>query len=419
MSKINKNSVHWLPGLRSTLVAGVSIILFAGGNDSHAQQPQESTDPYYTPRTELSQANQPAPKDSSRSSEYVSSIDKPITGASPDHSGLPPLTPKASSPLIDTDSVSSGQLFEQGRVLARVGGYPIFVADLTLEARQILDQHIQDAPESIKQQEMAKLIPRLLPKYIQAKLLYVDVVGDLPETANLEEIMKTASEQFDESVMPKLMEKAGVESQVMLDAHYRALGSSLRRTREAWAENELVKYMVRSKINTDPEVSHREIYDTYISERNEKWSVVARVRWERLAVRLDRFSTRQQAWDALADMGNEVVYGAPLAAVSKRGSHDPMASQGGEQGWTNLGSLADKKLENELFSMALNELSDIRETDRGLEIVRVLDREEAGFISFEKAQPEIRKQLLETKQEAEFQRYADQVRERIPVEIFE
>ena len=241
----------------------------------------------------------------------------------------------------------------------------------------------------------------------------------MPDTANLEDILETASKQFDDEIVPKLMERAGVDSQVMLDAHYRSMGSSLRRTRENWAQNELVKYMVRSKINTDPEVSHREIYDTYISERDEKWTVNARVRWERLAVRFDRFTTRQQAWDALAEMGNEVVYGAPFAAVSKRKSQDPLASKGGEQGWTHLGSLADKNLEKQLFSIPLDELSDILENDRGLEIVRVIEREEAGFISFEKAQPQIRKRLLEMKQEAEFQRYAEKVRERVPVEIFD
>jgi hypothetical protein len=266
---------------------------------------------------------------------------------------------------------------------------------------------------------MIKLIPRLLPKYIQGKLLYADVINGLPETANLEEIMKSAGEQFDEAVLPKLMEKAGVDSASMLDAQYRAMGSSLRRTRQNWAENELVKYMVRSKINTDPEVSHRELHDRWMAERDDKWSVPARVHWERLAVRFDAFKTRQAAWDAMAEMGNEVVYGAPLAAVSRRNSQDPLAGEGGDQGWTSKGSLADKELETLLFSMELNELSDIRESVRGYEIVRVLEREAAAFIPFEKAQPEIRKKLLEEKQQAEFQRYADEVRERIPVEIFD
>jgi parvulin-like peptidyl-prolyl isomerase len=89
------------------------------------------------------------------------------------------------------------------------------------------------------------------------------------------------------------------------------------------------------------------------------------------------------------------------------------------QGWISKGSLADSELDELLFSIDLNELSDIRETSKGYEIVRVLERTDAGYVPFENAQEEIRNQLLDEKRQAEYDRYLNDLRQRIPVEIFE
>ncbi len=418
------------------------IVLFGGicfpGPSGSAQELQETADPYYNPqraglRTADSQKmpprvdgdNQfhrlsPTPQNPGAGGEFRPADSKNRQtdfeeSVGPGESRITPYV----APTEPAESILPGQRFEPGQVLARVGGHPIFVSDLMVEARQIIDQFIENAPESVKQTEMRKLFPRLLPKYIQGKTLYVDVVNDLPEGVKVEDILKSAGEQFDEAVLPELLKQSGVESTALLDAHYRSMGSSLRSTRQNWAENEIVKYMIRSKINVNPEVSHRELFDAYLEEREEKWALPARVRWERLVVRFDRFPSKQAARDAIAAMGNEVVYGAPLAAVAKRSSQGALADEGGMQGWTTRGSLADKELEKLLFTIEPDQLSDIHESARGFEIVRVLERTEAGYVPFEEAQPEIRKKLVDQKREVAFKEYIDSVRERVPVEVFD
>ncbi len=377
---------------------------------SQAQEMRERGDPYFpSPGSRTGEPQRPAPGSFDPGSRN--------NDASPKSTPLPGLT--ASSSSIDSADATPLAEFQPGRILARVADQPIFVADLALEARQLIDEHIQDAPEKIKQQEFEKLIPRMLPKYIQAKALYVDTVNSLPEGAKLSDVLKSAEEQFDESVLPKLVEKSGVESAAMLDAQYRALGTSLRRTRRNWAENELVKYMIRSKLEIDQEISHKEIHDLWLAERDTRWAVPARVHWERISVRLDQFPSRQKAWDALAEMGNTIFFGGSFAAVSKKGSQDPLANEGGDQGWASRGSLADKALEELLFTMPVNELSEIRDTGRGFEIVRVIERTDAGHVPFEEAQREIREKILDERREAAFKKYFDQVASRVPVETFE
>ncbi|MGI9519714.1 MAG: peptidylprolyl isomerase [Pirellulaceae bacterium] len=387
-------------------------------NQCLAQSQPETRDPYFQSSSSNGSGEfRPDNSTPSRTSQLI--------GEAPRNATLQPASysqPIGNQTEESTDEHSEsgpiGTSFEPSRVLARVGGHPIFVSDIAVQARQVIDRFAPSAPESVKQAEMAKLIPRLLPQYIQSKLLYVDVTESLPEGVVLEDVFDSAYEQFDETVLPELMKQTKVNSPALLDAHYRSIGSSLRKIRESWAENELVKYMVSNKIDVDPEVSHREMFEFY-QDHKEDYAFAARVRWEQLMVRFDKFSSRTEARDTLSEMGNEVVYGAPLAAVAKRSSHGFKASEGGQQGWTTQGSLIDTNLDDTLFTIELEKLSDIIQTERGYVIVRVLERTEAGFTAFLEAQSEIRENLLVQKREVAYEEYVNRIRERIPVEIYD
>ncbi len=326
-------------------------------------------------------------------------------------------TPRPTDDLQDNEGFG-GETFEQGRVLARVGGHPIFVADLLVEASQIAEQIAAGAPPEVKAAAKQNLIVQLLPKYIEAKLLFIDVKNGLPEAANFEDIIKSADDQFDEKVLPKMMEAAKVKSPAMLDAHFRALGSSLRKVRRSWSENELVKFVLRDKIQVNAEVSHREMYDYYLEHKSD-YEIKPKVRWEQLMVRFKNFPTRDEALAAIVEMGNEVVYGASLAGVAKKKSQGYEAQNGGQQGWTTKGSLRDKDLDQLLFTIEPGKLSEIIATDQGFHIVRVMERSPEGFVPFAEAQSDIREKLMQAKREAVFREHLAKIRERIPVEIYE
>jgi parvulin-like peptidyl-prolyl isomerase len=121
----------------------------------------------------------------------------------------------------------------------------------------------------------------------------------------------------------------------------------------------------------------------------------------------------------IAEIGNEVVYGAPLDAVARRSSHDFLASEGGQQGWTTKGSLASEALDKALFELPLNELSDVIETPVGFHIVRVLERTEAGAKPFRDAQVEIKETLTNQRNEKRFDDYLTKLRSEIPIELID
>ena len=59
------------------------------------------------------------------------------------------------------------------------------------------------------------------------------------------------------------------------------------------------------------------------------------------------------------------------------------------------GNLADTKLEQKLFTMPVNKLSEVHEGKDALNVVRVIERNEAGRQPFKEVQEEIRAILTE------------------------
>jgi hypothetical protein len=316
----------------------------------------------------------------------------------------------------ETPPASSQEQFEPGRVLAIVGGRPILVGDILYEVNEMIEQHARSAPETIKQAQRQELVPRMLPKFIDHELMYVDTVRGLPEGADIDKITESLGKTFDEEALPKILEKSGVDSPLKFDAQLRAMSSSLRQYRQAWINDQFMKYFVSQKLNADEEISLKQLRD-YYDQHVADFQFPAKARWEQLEVRFDRVPDRKAARRMISEMGNQVVFGAPLDAVAKQHSHDLKAEQGGQQGWVTKGSLAADALDKAIFEIPLNELSDVIETPTGFHIIRVLERTSAGAKPFRDAQVQIKEKLSQAQREKKFEDYITKLRREIPIEV--
>jgi len=97
----------------------------------------------------------------------------------------------------------------------------------------------------------------------------------------------------------------------------------------------------------------------------------------------------------IADMGNQVRAGAPWDAVAKARSEGSTAEDGGGWDWTSQGAMKFKELDEALFNLPIGAMSQILEDDRSVQIVRVIERTEAGVISFQEKQSDIKKLIVE------------------------
>ena len=141
----------------------------------------------------------------------------------------------------------------------------------------------------------------------------------------------------------------------------------------------------------------------------------ARARFEQISVRITPQRSRDQAWNALATMGNDVLEGKPFADIARTRSDGPTASTGGVYDWTNKSSLASKVLDEAIFTLPVGQLSEILEDGGFLHIVRVSERVEAGRTPFIEAQVGIRDNLYMERRKREMDEYLAKLKERTPV----
>jgi hypothetical protein len=315
-------------------------------------------------------------------------------------------------------------IFKPGQIIAWVGDQPIQIGDLMPMVEQIMAAHLaQLDPKVVEQQKAAieqqkdKLMRQALDSAIQTKLLYLDFLRTIPADKKdeiLPKITSRAEEQFLEKQLPEAMEKAQVATQAELEAKLREFGSSIQRQKQSFVERALGQSVLSQKINYEPEITHQAMLDYYYAHSAD-YEIPARARWEKLTVRFDRFSGKQQAWAALGEMGNEVLRGAPLRAVAQRQSQGIDAGDGGYHDWTSRGSLASEVLDQAIFSLPVGRLSDRLEDAEGFHILRVIERTEAGRVPFEQAQVDIKETLRKEHVKEQVNAYVAQLKQEIPV----
>ncbi len=108
--------------------------------------------------------------------------------------------------------------------------------------------------------------------------------------------------------------------------------------------------------------------------------------------------------------------GEDFSEIAKRLSDGTTKEQGGYIGTFKRGELA-KQLEDVVFKMKRNELTDVMETKQGFLVLQVLERYDAGEQPFEKVKNEISDRLYQEKLEPAVREYLKTLREQSYVVI--
>jgi hypothetical protein len=306
------------------------------------------------------------------------------------------------------------QSLETALVVARVGPEVVLESDLlTPKALEWLDKVSPGMqPEQIRELRM-QICQQVIDQHIETLLIYVDACREIPED-KLPEIRKNVDKAFDEQFLPKLMKEANVANSLEYEQQLRAKGQSLDRMRKMFFERGLAQEWMRKNVKTDDEIAHADMIAWYQNHLAE-YDFPAKARFESLTVKTGLKRSRQEGWNLLAAMGNEVLAGREFAEVARARSEGPTADQGGVFDWTNKGSLASKKLDEAIFSLPIGQLSSIIEDETALHIVRVIERTDAGRTPFLEAQVGIKQALYEERQRKASDEYLAKLQGRTPV----
>lgn len=307
---------------------------------------------------------------------------------------------------IRTVSSSSGDqdannLELRGQVAATVNGVPIF-------AEEILEQNYgvkyaagfsamrSQLDENEYTMRLAAAIHNNdgLQTAIQRELLLQSLRKKVPEE-QVKQIYEQINERFAEDRLPEMLKQSNATTEQELEQIFAERGESLKVHRGYYANQMIaMQYMyTKAKPRVDYGKQRKEKYDYYV-EHIDEYKLLAEVEWQELMIAIDGRTPRSKALARAKELRAELNNGADFDELARKNSAGPTASKGGRWGWTTAGSLANEDLEKLLMQIPIGELSDPIVDERGVRVVRVLDRREARTKSFDEVQNDI-KSILE------------------------
>jgi len=299
---------------------------------------------------------------------------------------------------------------EDARILARVGPEVVLVGDVIA---LVVDAQLKDLDEPIPEEYRERILKMALPRAIVTKLMYIEAKREIPEE-NFPHIEKELRGIFYQKGIPQMMKRAKVSTVPELSKKLTDLGTSLEWQQQLFFERALGQQWMSMQVKLDEPVSPEAMLG-YYREHATDYDHPARARWEELMVSFAKSPSREAAYQRLAQLGNQVKDGLPFAEAARRGSDGVTAADGGARDWTTRGSLVSEKLDAALFGLPVGAMSPIVESDVGVHIIRVAERQDAHRTPFADVQEEIRKKIQDGRGDEKVQTYVARLKDSTPV----
>ena len=181
-------------------------------------------------------------------------------------------------------------------------------------------------------------------------------------------------------------------------------------------QSNIENHLLTQRVISSEVGSHININDSEVSKYYEEHKSEY-VRPEQVVLREIEVSTQGKNADELPALKKKaetalkrVQDGEDFGEIAKRFSDGSTKEEGGLLGQYKRGELA-KELEDKVFAMKRNQLTDVMETKQGYLVLQVLEHYDEGQQSLEKVRTEISERLYSTKMEPAMREYLKTLRE--------
>jgi peptidyl-prolyl cis-trans isomerase SurA len=179
----------------------------------------------------------------------------------------------------------------------------------------------------------------------------------------------------------------------------------------------LTQEVIRREVGSHINVSHDEMMKYYEDHKKDF------IRPEQVALSAIEIKTEGKKESEIPELKakaqklhDRVQDGEDFGELAKRFSDGATAQQGGFLGVYKRGELS-KELEDTVFKMKKNEMTDVIETKQGFLVLKVLEHYDEGQQSFDKVENEIQERLYSEKMEPALREYLKTLREQSYVVI--
>ncbi len=293
---------------------------------------------------------------------------------------------------------------EGNRVVATVNGSPLFEAEILERYAEQLSKMREQVPPDQYRKQVEQLIERDLRAHVERKLLSEAMRRSLKkdQQKQIDGFMKKQlQEQLDQ--MKKEMK---VTSTAELDRELQKHGTSLAMVEYQFRNKVMAQQYLATKVKNNQKLSRQDLF-AYYQQHLKDYEFKRRVRWQQILISRANEEQARAKLRILADGLKEARDFGEMAAEISDGLN---AENKGLQDWTNEGSLADEKIEALLFELPIGEPSELIESPRGyFQVVRVVERQNAGHVPFDEVQEKIRLTLLQTDEQGEMEKILEEL----------
>jgi peptidyl-prolyl cis-trans isomerase SurA len=353
-------------------------------------------------------ADTPQPKPAETQDKSTPTLEKPgMAPATPETTKPPALAKKAPPPATKVDP-NSGRVVEE--IIARVNNEIITRSEYDKARASVADEAKQDCQNHCTPEQLEIAIEdgqkNALRNLIDQSLL-VQRGKDMGISVEPDVIKKLDQIRIQNN-LPSMeeLEKA-VSSQGL---NWEDFKNNIR-------NGVLTQRVISSEVGSHITIGHDEI-EKYYNEHKAEF-----VRPEQVGLRAIEINTEKKAPEEIAELKKKaettlkrIHDGDDFGEMAKRFSDGSTAKQGGFLGIYKRGELS-KELEDTVFKMKKNEVTDVMDTKQGFLILQVLEHYDEGEQTLAKVEPEITDKLYSARMEPAMREYVKTLREQSYVVI--
>lgn len=318
-----------------------------------------------------------------------------------------------------TEIEGTGTKVQRGEVAATINGRPIFVDDVLFRDPR-LRAYFAQAKEQISPEQYAELRNHAIKQRIQPLIeqeLLLQALRTQLKDEQLDGIKKHIDTMFETEQLPKLMKAAKVATRGEFEMKLRQTDTSLEALRTEFRNHQLAQQFLSSRTMPRDGFDRKDLLRHY-QDNQDKFAIAGRVKWQQIHLSHAKHKGSRGAKKLADQIVARLEQGEEFEKLAREFSDGPTAAQGGYQDWTTQHSLKSDELDEALFEMPIGEEFARIDGPDAIDIVVVLDRQEAGVKSFASVQADIRNELRNSEFRRSVQDLLAELAEKATIEKF-
>ncbi len=308
--------------------------------------------------------------------------------------------PKAAAATAKTEAAPQQSPTD---VLAKVNGTPITRAEVDRATKILLVQ--SRAPQNLNPAMKKQAEDAALDQLIGAELLY--------QTGS-----KLEMKDLDKQVADKLAQgKARFKTPEEYEAALKSNGLSDKELQDIVRKDIVINNLFEKEIAGKITVSEADAKKFY-EENKDKFKRPESYHASHILIGVDPKATaeeKKKAKEKAEAVRKKVLAGEDFAALAKAESTCPSKEKGGDLGTFGKGEMVPP-FEKATAALKPGEISDVVETQFGYHIIKLIEKKDAGVVSFDEAKENIERYLKQTKTQKAIVDYIAQLKSKAAIE---